>query len=294
MHQERRQSGEVKKIEVPSDGNMKKGFCIILLLYSIICSSSAQIPAGCKVIQSEVVVERIDSTNDYMIICAFTDDRKFKIVTRKVDNDCRNILVGDRINLSLCSLNSMVPNNIMPCDWNYGWPGDNNNILNEVEYGCDVFLTDDIFGLCFTDDIQSKEEYQKYIREHPLEVKVRGKRANNAQIFVPKVIFQMDHKTIEKDSFVVKTQLLKSSQTRLTLNYGKKTIKVKIPNDLMSNVDSIMIKTFSNVEAKVVNIIDAYVCQEQRPVYHCYQCNEGYSKITTIYLYKNCELFREE
>lgn len=293
MHQERRQSGEVKKIEVPSDGNMKKGFCIILLLYSIICSSSAQIPAGCKVIQSEVVVERIDSTNDYMIICAFNDDRKFKIVTRKVDNDCRNILVGDRINLSLCSLNSMDPNNIMPCDWNYGWPGDNNNILNEVEYGCDVFLTDDIFGLCFTDDIQSEEEYQKYIREHPLEVKVRGKRANNAQIFVPKVIFQMDHKTIE-DSFVVKTQLLKSSQTRLTLNYGKKTIKVKIPNDLMSNVDSIMIKTFSNVEAKVVNIIDAYVCQEQWPVYHCYQCNEGYSKITTIYLYKNCELFREE
>ena len=131
-----------------------------MLLYSIICSSSAQIPAGCKVIQSEVVVERIDSTNDYMIICAFNDDRKFKIVTRKVDNDCRNILVGDRINLSLCSLNSMVPNNIMPCDWNYGWPGDNNNILNEVEYGCDVFLTDDIFGLCFTDDIQSKEEYQ--------------------------------------------------------------------------------------------------------------------------------------
>ena len=273
---------------------MKKGFCIILLLYSIICSCSAQIPAGCKGLQYEVEIERIDSTNDYMIICAFNDDRKFKIVTRKVDNDCRNILVGDRINLSLCSLNSMVPNNIMPCDWNYGWPGDNNNILNEVEYGCDVFLTDDIFGLCFTNDIQSKEEYLKYIQEHPLEAKAIGKTANNAQTFVPKVIFQMDHKTIEKDSFDVKIEMYRLSKARLTLNYGKKRLNVKIPKDLINNTDSVVISAFSDVKTKVVNIIDAYVCQEQRPVYHCYQCNEGYSKITTIYLYKNCELFREK
>lgn len=273
---------------------MKKGFCIILLLYSTFCSCSAQIPAGCKGVQYEVVIERIDSTNDYMIICAFNEERKFKIVTRKVDNDCRNVLVGNRINLSLCSLNSMDPLNIMPCDWNYGWPGDNNIILNEVEYGCDIFLTDDIFGLCFTDDIQSKEEYLNYIQEHPLEVKVKGKRAKNAQTFVPKVIFQMDHKTIEKDSFDVKIEMHRLSKARLILNYGKKRLNVKIPRDLINYTDSIVISTFSDVKAKVVNIIDAYVCQEQRPVYHCYQCNEGYSKITTIYLYKNCKLFWEE
>lgn len=273
---------------------MKKGFCIILLLYSIICSCSAQIPAGRKGTQYEVVIERIDSTNDYMIICAFNDERKFKIVTRKVENDCRNVLVGDKVNLTLFSRNSMDPYNIMPCDWHYLWPGNNNIILNEVEYGCDVFLTDDIFGLCFTNDIQSKEEYLKYIQEHPLEAKAIGKTANNAQTFVPKVIFQMDHKTIEKDSFDVKIEMHRLSKARLTLNYGKKKLNVKIPEDLINNADSVVISTFSDVKAKVVNIIDAYVCQEQWPVYHCYQCNEGYSKITTIYLYKKCELFREK
>ena len=141
----------------------------------------------------------------------------------------------------------MDPLNIMPCDWNYGWPGDNNIILNEVEYGCDIFLTDDIFGLCFSDDTQSKEEYQKYIREHPLGVNVRGKRANNAQTFVPKVIFQMDHKTIEKDSFDVKIEMYRLSKARLILNYGKKKLNVKIPRDLINNTDCdslILVVTF--------------------------------------------------
>lgn len=156
---------------------MKKILCIILL-FSIFSSCFAQIPEGCKSIQCEVVIERIDSTNDYMIIYAYNKERKFKIVTRKVENDCCNVAVGNSFNLSLCSLNSMDPYNIMPCDWNYGWLGDNNVILNEAEYDCDIFLTDDIYGLCFTDDIQRKEEYQRFIQEHPLDVKVRGKRDN--------------------------------------------------------------------------------------------------------------------
>ena len=156
---------------------MKKNICIILFV-SILSSCFAQIPVGCKSIQCEVVIERIDSTNDYMIICASNKERKFKIVTRKVENDCRNVFVGNSFNLSLCSLNSMDPYNIMPCDWNYGWLGDDNVILNEAEYDCDIFLTDEIYGLCFTDDMQRKEEYQRFIQEHPLDAKVRGERAN--------------------------------------------------------------------------------------------------------------------
>ena len=156
---------------------MKKNIFIILFV-SILSSCFAQIPVGCKSIQCEVVIERIDSTNDYMIICASNKERKFKIVTRKVENDCRNVFVGNSFSLSLCSLNSMDPYNIMPCDWNYGWLGDDNVILNEAEYDCDIFLTDEIYGLCFTDDIQRKEEYQRFIQEHPLDAKVRGERAN--------------------------------------------------------------------------------------------------------------------
>lgn len=101
----------------------------------------------------------------------------------------------------------------------------------------------------------------------------------------------MDHKTIEKDSFDVKIKMHKLSKARLILNYGKKRLNVKIPSDLINNTDSVVISTYSDVKANVVNIIDAYVCKEQWPVYHCYQCNEGYSKVTTIYLYKNCELY---
>lgn len=114
--------------------------------------------------------------------------------------------------------------------------------------------------------------------------------SSNAQTIEPKVVFQIDNKTIEMDSFAVKTLVLKSS-TRLTLNYDKKTVKVKIPKELISNTDSIVIRTFSDVKAKVVDIIVVYVCQEQWPVYHCYQCSDGYHKTTTIYMYKNCELF---
>lgn len=157
---------------------IKKNVIQFLFLFSILSNCFAQVPAGCESIKCELIVERIDSTNDYMVICAYNEKRKFKIVTRKVETDCRNVFVGDIINVSLCSLNSMDPYMIMPCDWSYGWPGNNNVILNEVEYGCDIFLTDDIYGLCFTDDSQTKEEYQKYIRDHPLSVKVRGKRAN--------------------------------------------------------------------------------------------------------------------
>lgn len=156
---------------------MKRNIFITLLILTF-SSCFAQIPDGCESIQCELIVERIDSTNDYMIICASNKERKFKIVTRKVENDCCNVFVGDVINVSLCSLNSMDPYMIMPCDWSYGWPGNNNVILNEVEYGCDIFLTDDIYGLCYTDDSQIKEEYQKYIRDHPLCVKARGERDN--------------------------------------------------------------------------------------------------------------------
>ena len=115
----------------------------------------------------------------------------------------------------------------------------------------------------------------------------------NAQTIEPKVIFQIDNKTIAKDSFDVKIEVFESSKTKLILNYGKKTIKVKIPEEI-SKTDSVVISTFSDVKAKNVNIIDVFVCQERWPVYHCCQCRDGYHRMTTIYLYHNCELFWRE
>lgn len=36
-----------------------------------------------------VKVVKIDSTKDYMLIYAVSNERKFKIVSRKVENDCK-------------------------------------------------------------------------------------------------------------------------------------------------------------------------------------------------------------
>ena len=47
----------------------------ITLLISTFSSCFAQIPDGCESIQCELIVERIDSTNDYMIICASNKER---------------------------------------------------------------------------------------------------------------------------------------------------------------------------------------------------------------------------
>lgn len=215
---------------------MKKTISLILLLAIIslfltFSSCLAQIPAGCKSIQYEVVIERIDSTNDYMIICASNSERKFKIVTRKVENDCRNVSVGDSFNLSLCSLNSMDPYNSMPCDWNYGWPGDNNVIPNEVEYDCDIFLTDDIYGLCFTDDTQRKKEYQRYIQEHPLNVKVKGERAFMSDTISDSIVLSKKMSRVELSYWNIFTKECDEYLFSYTQNPRKLILKSNCPVD---------------------------------------------------------------
>lgn len=110
----------------------------------------------------------------------------------------------------------------------------------------------------------------------------------NAQTHKPTIVFQIDNEIIGNDSFVVDIKQTSPTKSKLVLKTPQKTIKVKIPNDLIYNTDSIEIKTFHSVEAKVVNLIDVYVCFD-RPVYHCFQCHDSYHRITTIYLYQSCE-----
>ena len=52
-------------------------------------------------------------------------------------------------------------------DVHYGWGG-NNIILNEPEWGCDIYLVDEIYGLCYTTDMEKIKEYEKWIEQHPI------------------------------------------------------------------------------------------------------------------------------
>ncbi|MBQ7489071.1 MAG: hypothetical protein IJT51_00960 [Bacteroidales bacterium] len=65
---------------------------------------------------------------------------------------------------------------IQGCDVHYGWPN-GNDIRNETDWECDIFLTDDIFGLCYTQNEEEKSQYKKWIESNPLYwLSARGKR----------------------------------------------------------------------------------------------------------------------
>ncbi len=88
----------------------------------------------------EVLIVKIDSTPDYVIFYGISDSNKYKIVTRKVDSDCKNVYLFEKYNLSLLSMNeNSYPKVMNRCDVHYGWGG-NNIILNEPEWGCDIYL----------------------------------------------------------------------------------------------------------------------------------------------------------
>ena len=142
---------------------------ITFILYMDVCHAQSYE-------QSHTVkVVKIDSTKDYMLIYAVSNERKFKIVSRKVENDCKNVVIGAEFKANLISMNE-TSGSIQGCDVNYGWPN-GNDIRNETDWECDIFLTDDIFGLCYTQNEEEKSQYKKWIESHPLDwTQVKGKR----------------------------------------------------------------------------------------------------------------------
>ena len=146
-------------------------FVLIILLMKLLYSQPHQQPYSVKVV-------KIDSTKDYMLIYAVSNERKFKIVSRKVENDCKNVVIGAEFKANLISMNE-TSGSIQGCDVHYGWPN-GNDIRNETDWECDIFLTDDIFGLCYTQNEEDKSQYKKWIETHPLNwSQVRGKREND-------------------------------------------------------------------------------------------------------------------
>ena len=146
-------------------------FCLILISifipYSLL-SQNSEMKLVKKIYNIEIV--NIDSTNDYIIIYAQSNEKKFKIVTRKVTNDCKNVFISGHYSVTLTSLNDHLPpimKNSNLCDSDYGWPG-NNIITNEADWDCDIFLVDEIFGLCYTTDTYEINNFREWIQQHPI------------------------------------------------------------------------------------------------------------------------------
>jgi hypothetical protein len=126
--------------------------------------------------KDEILVIKIDSTADYFIIYGVSSKNKYKIVTRKVDSDCKNVIITGKYDLTLMSMNeNNFPKVMNRCDIHYGW-GSDNIILNEPEWGCDIYLVDEIYGLCYTTEIEIIKQYEKWIEQHPLKSIRKGNR----------------------------------------------------------------------------------------------------------------------
>lgn len=156
----------------------------IIFFLILIYSSNTLSCQNIEIKQKQYIhIVKIDSTMDYIIIYGVSNNDKYKIVTRKVDSDCKNIVVSGNYYVTIMSLNENYNynNNVMnKCDIHYGWGGDN-IILNEVEWGCDIFLVDEIFGLCYTTDIDEIRQFEKWIEQNPLKSLRTKKRVSSKQ-----------------------------------------------------------------------------------------------------------------
>lgn len=108
-----------------------------------------------------------------------------------------------------------------------------------------------------------------------------------AQTIEPKILLQIENENIDGELYAASFKRTTHSKGNLKfkLTYHKKAIKVKIPDEIIDNVDSIEIHTSKDFPTKVVDIIEVYA-YHSNPVYHCYRCSHCTRK-TTIYLYKD-------
>ena len=112
----------------------------------------------------------IDSTKDYFIIYAIASEKRFKIVTRKDSFACKNVFVKEKYIVTLTSMNDKLPiflQGLNTCDVHYNF-GIDNVILNEPEWGCDIYLVDEIFGLCYTTDKDEIDRYKQWVEKNPI------------------------------------------------------------------------------------------------------------------------------
>lgn len=125
----------------------------------------------------EIEILKIDSTQDYYLIYANSNNLNYKIITRKCPYYERNIEVNKKYIVTIASLNKNLPEPFQisnPCDVSFGFE-EGNNITNEAGWGCDIFYVYEILGLFYSTNKKEIDEYYKFIENNPLKTHKRIK-----------------------------------------------------------------------------------------------------------------------
>ncbi|MEE1944589.1 hypothetical protein VRU48_05685 [Pedobacter sp. KR3-3] len=98
-------------------------------------------------------VYRIDSIQSYYLIYAQKGELRYKIVSKKVDNECKSIKVNGLYAFDIHSMSQVNGVSTIPSASKYevsGMAVDNTTTINvENETQWDLFYADNIAGLCF-------------------------------------------------------------------------------------------------------------------------------------------------
>jgi len=157
-------------------GNIKLYLlCLIgvILPYNLFSQNVEEITRG-NIYDIEVI--KIDSTKDYYVIYAISETKKFKIASRKIDSACRNIFINERYTTRLTSMDEYLPKAaivLQSCDIHYDW-GEGNEIKNEAGWGCTIFISNEIYGLCYTTDIEEISKYEQWKKKNPIKSRLRA------------------------------------------------------------------------------------------------------------------------
>jgi hypothetical protein len=146
-------------------------FFFLLLCFFYIKNIYSQIFFNFKIKESvDIEIVKIDSTQDYYMIYANSNNLHYKIITRKCPLFERNIEVSKKYTVTIASLNNNRPDPyklINPCDVSFGFE-EGNYIYNETEWGCDIYYVYEILGLYYSTNKIEIFDYYNYLVNNPL------------------------------------------------------------------------------------------------------------------------------
>jgi hypothetical protein len=119
---------------------------------------------------AEIEIVNIDSTQDYYLIYAYSNNLHLKIISRKCPYYKRNIEVSKKYIVTIASFNENLPEKFQisnPCDVNFGFE-DGNYISNDLEWGCNLYYANEILGLFYSTNNLEIYDYYNYIENNPL------------------------------------------------------------------------------------------------------------------------------
>ncbi len=147
----------------------KKYIYLIICLFFLKNNIYTQNFNQCEIKKNlEIEIIKIDSTQDYYMIYAISNNQKLKIITRKCPIYKRNIEVSEKYWVTVASINENFLSSRFndPCHVTMGFDG--NAIYNETEWNCDLYFVYEILGLFYSTNKDDIEAYYIYLENNPL------------------------------------------------------------------------------------------------------------------------------